>query len=84
MTHAYYWQNFSIDKNLLQIKSLMYSGPLLSNSSIILTLNNEKMRFYPRISVVIADWPEVLWRNISYVYGENFCNFTDRNISKVS
>jgi len=28
--------------------------PLLSNNSINLTLNNEKIRFYPRISVVIS------------------------------
>lgn len=40
--------------------------PLLSNSTMNLTLNNEKIRFYPRISVVIADWPEAATYCLTY------------------
>ena len=40
--------------------------PLLSNSSINLTLNNEKIRFYPRISVIITDWPEAATYCLTY------------------
>ena len=40
--------------------------PLLSNSSINLTLNNEKIRFCPRISVIIADWPEAATYCLTY------------------
>lgn len=39
--------------------------PLLSNNSINLTLNNEKIQFYPQISVVIADWPEAATYEVS-------------------
>jgi|1185.fasta_scaffold90556_2 hypothetical protein len=40
--------------------------PLLSNISINLTLNNEKIQFYPRVSVVIADWPEAATYCLTY------------------
>ena len=40
--------------------------PLLSNTSINLTLNNEGIQFYPRISVVIADWPEAATYCLTY------------------
>jgi hypothetical protein len=34
-------------------------NPLLNDNGINLTLNNETIWFYPRVSIVIADWPEV-------------------------
>lgn len=40
--------------------------PLLLDSTINLTLNNEKIRFYPRISIVIADWPEAATYCLTY------------------
>lgn len=40
--------------------------PLLKDNSIDLTLNNEKIRFCPRISVVIADWPEAATYCLTY------------------
>jgi hypothetical protein len=40
--------------------------PLLSNNTINLTLNNEKIRFYLRISIVIADWPEAATYCLTY------------------
>ena len=40
--------------------------PLLSSTSINVTLNNERIQFYPRISVVIADWPEAATYCLTY------------------
>ena len=39
---------------------------LLLDSTINLTLNNEKIQFYPRISIVIADWPEAATYCLTY------------------
>jgi hypothetical protein len=40
--------------------------PLLKDTNISLTLNNEKIQFCPRISVVIADWPEAATYCLTY------------------
>ena len=40
--------------------------PLLSTSSINLYLNNERIQFYPRISIIIADWPEAATYCLTY------------------
>jgi len=63
--------------------------PLLSNNSINLTLNNEKIRFYPRISVVIADWPEAATYCLTYKstmsnYPCHFCLVSRNNIPNIN
>jgi hypothetical protein len=63
--------------------------PLLSNSSINLTLKNEKIRFYPRISVVIADWPEAATYCLTYKstmsnFPCHFCLVSRNNIPNIN
>ena len=40
--------------------------PLLFTSSINLYLNNERIQFYSRISIIIADWPEAATYCLTY------------------
>jgi hypothetical protein len=63
--------------------------PLLSNNSINLTLNNEKIQFYPQISVVIADWPEAATYCLTYKstmsnFPCHFCLVSRNNIPNIN
>jgi hypothetical protein len=62
--------------------------PLLksNNKGIDLTLNHEKIWFYPRISVIIADWPEAATYCLTYKspmsnYPCHFCLVTRDNLA---
>ena len=52
----------NISKNLARKtfhKSIQHLlEPISSNNGIELTINNEPIWFFPRVSVIIADWPE--------------------------
>ena len=63
--------------------------PLLSNTSINLTLNNEGIQFYPRISVVIADWPEAATYCLTYKspmsnFSCHFCLIAKDNLTNIN
>jgi hypothetical protein len=63
--------------------------PLLSNSSINLTLNNEIIRFLPRISVIIADWPEAATYCLTYKstmsnFPCHFCLVSRNNVANIN
>src|ERR1043165_3564648 len=60
----------------------------LNNKGIDLPLNNEKIWFYPRISVVIADWPEAATYCLTYKssmsnYPCHFCLVTRDNLANL-
>ena len=63
--------------------------PLLSDSSFNLTLNNEKIQFHPRISVVIADWLEAATYCLTYKltmsnFPCHFCLVSRNNIANIN
>jgi len=58
----------------------------LNNKGIDLTLNNEKIWFYPRISIIIADWPEAATYCLTYKssmanYPCHFCLVKRNNLA---
>jgi hypothetical protein len=63
--------------------------PLLSTSSINLYLNNERIQFYPRISIIIADWPEAATYCLTYKssmlnFPCHFCLVARNNLANIN
>ena len=65
-------------------------NPILKfRNSIELTLNNESIWFYPRISVIIADWPEAATYYLTYKstmskFPCHFCLVTRDNLANIN
>jgi Plavaka transposase len=62
---------------------------LSSNNGIDLEINNEKIWFFPRISVVIADWPEAATYCLTYKsamsnFPCHFCLVARENLSSIN
>ena len=64
--------------------------PILNfRNGIELTLNNESIWFYPRISVIIADWPEAATYCLTYKsamskFPCHFCLVTRDNLANIN
>jgi hypothetical protein len=63
--------------------------PLLLGTNINLILNNERIQFYPRISVIIADWPEAATYCLTYKSPMSnlpchFCLVTRDNLANIN
>jgi hypothetical protein len=64
-------------------------NPLLDDNGIDLTLNGEKIWFYPRVSTVIADWPEAATYCLTYKspmshFPCHFCLVARENLAKTN
>jgi hypothetical protein len=84
-------ENFKIAVREAFHKSLeILLSPLLSyNNGIDLSLNNEKIWFFPRISIVIADWPEAATYCLTYKsamsnFPCHFCLVARNNLANIN
>ena len=64
-------------------------NPLLNNNSIDLTLNGEKVWFYPQVSIVIADWPEAATYCLTFkspmsTFPCHFCLVTRNDLADIN
>ena len=64
-------------------------NPLTNDDGIDLTLNNETVWFFPRVSIVIANWPEAATYCLTYKspmsnFSCHFCLVTRDNLSDMN
>lgn len=64
-------------------------NPLLDDNGIDLTLNGETIWFYPRVSIVIADWPEAATYCLTFQspnshFPCHFCLVARENLAKIN
>jgi Plavaka transposase len=62
--------------------------PISSDNSLELTINNETFWFYPRVSVIIADWPEAATFCLTYKSSNSnfpchFCMVRKNDLSNI-
>lgn len=67
----------------------MLLNPLLDNKGIDLILNGETIWFYPRVSIVIADWPEaatycLTFKSPNSHFPCHFCLVNRENLSEIN
>ena len=63
--------------------------PLLDDNSITLTLDDKTVWFYPRVSTIIADWPEAATSCLTYKSSMSnipchFCLVTRNNLADIN